>query len=96
MPAGCELATLVEERLLERNRLCEAFFAREAPRLAEACRVAREQDATVAIPGHLARCVIEGVEPQRFAMADVLTGHPPPDVDECRARGMTFAGVTPP
>ena len=31
MPAGVELATLVEERLLERNRLCEAFFAREAP-----------------------------------------------------------------
>ena len=38
MPAGLELATLVEERLLERNRLCESFFGREAPRLAEACR----------------------------------------------------------
>jgi D-sedoheptulose 7-phosphate isomerase len=38
MPAGLELATLVEERLLERNRLCERFFSREAPRLAEACR----------------------------------------------------------
>src|ERR1700742_4354684 len=43
MPAGCELATLVEERLLERNRLCEAFFAREAPRLAEACREMSER-----------------------------------------------------
>jgi D-sedoheptulose 7-phosphate isomerase len=38
MRASCELASLVEERLMERNRLCEAFFAREAPRLAEACR----------------------------------------------------------
>ena len=38
MRASCELASLVEERLIERNRLCEAFFAREAPRLAEACR----------------------------------------------------------
>src|SRR4051812_7609078 len=37
MPAGLELATLVEERLLERNRLCESFFSREAHRLAEAC-----------------------------------------------------------
>ncbi len=43
MPAGVELATLVEERLLERNRLCEAFFAREAPRLAEACREMSER-----------------------------------------------------
>src|ERR1700742_2383000 len=43
MPAGCELATLVEERLLERNRLCEAFFAREAPRLADACRSMSER-----------------------------------------------------
>ncbi len=38
MPAGLELATLVEERLLKRNRLCEDFFSREAKRLAEACR----------------------------------------------------------
>jgi D-sedoheptulose 7-phosphate isomerase len=38
MPAGLELATLVEERLLKRNRLCENFFSREAKRVAEACR----------------------------------------------------------
>ena len=38
MPAAVELATQVQERLLERNRLCESFFAREAHRLAEACR----------------------------------------------------------
>jgi D-sedoheptulose 7-phosphate isomerase len=38
MPAGCELATLVEARLLGRNRICEDFFSREAPRLADACR----------------------------------------------------------
>ncbi len=43
MPASCELATLVEEKLLERNRLCEAFFSREAPRLAEACREMSER-----------------------------------------------------
>ncbi|MGD0929128.1 MAG: SIS domain-containing protein [Candidatus Korobacteraceae bacterium] len=43
MPAGLELATLVEERLLERNRLCESFFAREAARLAEACREMSER-----------------------------------------------------
>jgi D-sedoheptulose 7-phosphate isomerase len=43
MPAGLELATLVEERLLERNRLCESFFSREAPRLAEACREMSER-----------------------------------------------------
>jgi D-sedoheptulose 7-phosphate isomerase len=43
MPAGLELATLVEERLLERNRLCERFFSREAPRLAEACREMAER-----------------------------------------------------
>jgi D-sedoheptulose 7-phosphate isomerase len=43
MRASCELATLVEERLLERNLLCEAFFAREAPRLAEACREMSER-----------------------------------------------------
>ena len=33
----------MEERLLERNRLCEAFFAREAHRLAEACREMSER-----------------------------------------------------
>src|SRR5450755_985483 len=43
MPAACDLATLVEERLLERNRLCEAFFAREAPRLAAVCREMSER-----------------------------------------------------
>jgi D-sedoheptulose 7-phosphate isomerase len=43
MPAGLELAMLVEERLLERNRLCESFFAEEAPRLAEACREMSER-----------------------------------------------------
>ena len=43
MPASCEFATLVEERLLERNRLCESFFSREAPRLAEACREMSER-----------------------------------------------------
>jgi D-sedoheptulose 7-phosphate isomerase len=37
-PVGTQLATCVEEALLERNRLCEEFFAREAPRLALACQ----------------------------------------------------------
>ena len=43
MPAGLELATLVEERLLKRNRLCEDFFSHEAKRLAEACREMSER-----------------------------------------------------
>jgi len=43
MPAGLELATLVEERLLERNRLCESFFSHEAHHLAEACREMSER-----------------------------------------------------
>jgi D-sedoheptulose 7-phosphate isomerase len=43
MPAGLKLATLVEERLLERNRLCEAFFSHEASRLADACRKMAER-----------------------------------------------------
>jgi D-sedoheptulose 7-phosphate isomerase len=43
MPAGVELATQVEERLLERNLLCESFFSREAHRLAEACREMSER-----------------------------------------------------
>jgi D-sedoheptulose 7-phosphate isomerase len=38
MTTTCRLATRVEEALAARNRLCEAFFAREAERLAEACR----------------------------------------------------------
>jgi len=37
MPATYKLASQVEERLLERNQLFEQFFAREAPRLAQAC-----------------------------------------------------------
>ena len=43
MPAAVELATQVQERLLQRNRLCESFFAREAHRLAEACREMSER-----------------------------------------------------
>jgi D-sedoheptulose 7-phosphate isomerase len=38
LAAGTKLATHVEEALLDRNRLCEEFFAREAPRLALACQ----------------------------------------------------------
>jgi D-sedoheptulose 7-phosphate isomerase len=34
----CQLATQIEQRLLARNQILESFFAREAPRLAEACR----------------------------------------------------------
>src|SRR5580692_419143 len=37
------LATHVESRLLARNHLFENFFAREAPRLAEACREMSER-----------------------------------------------------
>jgi len=33
-----QLATQVEDQLLERNRVCERFFAREAGRMALACR----------------------------------------------------------
>ena len=43
MPTRCQLASLVEERLLQRNQLCEAFFAREAGRLAAACREMSER-----------------------------------------------------
>jgi D-sedoheptulose 7-phosphate isomerase len=43
MPTAFKLATQVEERLLERNQLFESFFAREAPRLAEACREMSER-----------------------------------------------------
>src|SRR5271167_5021776 len=43
MPTRCELASLVEERLLERNQLYERFFAREAARLADACREMSER-----------------------------------------------------
>jgi D-sedoheptulose 7-phosphate isomerase len=38
-----ELASQVEERLLERNQLFEHFFSQEAPRLAEACREMSER-----------------------------------------------------
>src|SRR6202795_428569 len=38
MATAVKLATQVEERLIERNLLFEHFFAREAPRLAEASR----------------------------------------------------------
>ena len=43
MPTRYQLATLVEERLLQRNQLCEDFFAREAGRLAVACREMSER-----------------------------------------------------
>jgi len=43
MPTRCELATLVEGRLLKRNQLCESFFAREGTRLAAACREMSER-----------------------------------------------------
>jgi len=38
MTATSQLAGFVERRLLERNRVFDDFFAREAPRLAAACR----------------------------------------------------------
>jgi D-sedoheptulose 7-phosphate isomerase len=38
MATECALATQIEQRLLARNQLFESFFAREANRLAEACR----------------------------------------------------------
>src|SRR5678816_3413815 len=38
MATEYQLATQVEERLRERNRIMERFFAREAPRLALASR----------------------------------------------------------
>jgi D-sedoheptulose 7-phosphate isomerase len=38
LAAGTQLATYVEGAFLDRNRLCEEFFAREAPRLASACQ----------------------------------------------------------
>src|SRR5271156_283092 len=38
MATDCQLATQIEQRLLARNQVLELFFAREAPRLAEACR----------------------------------------------------------
>lgn len=38
MRAACQLATQIEGRLANRNRVYEGFFSREALRLAEACR----------------------------------------------------------
>src|SRR5271170_3680730 len=38
MAIQCALATQIEQRLLARNQIYESFFAREASRLAEACR----------------------------------------------------------
>jgi hypothetical protein len=38
-----KLASQIEERMGERNQLFEFFFAREAPRLAEACREMSER-----------------------------------------------------
>src|SRR5271168_523295 len=43
MLTACELASQVEERLIARNEHFESFFAREAPRLAEACREMSER-----------------------------------------------------
>jgi D-sedoheptulose 7-phosphate isomerase len=43
MPTAYKLATEIEERLLERNKLFECFFSREAPHLAEACREMSER-----------------------------------------------------
>ena len=43
MQTAVQLATHIEERLLDRNRMFEAFFSREAPRLAEACREMSER-----------------------------------------------------
>src|ERR1700694_1476341 len=38
MATACRLASQVEQRLLARNAVMDAFFNREATRLAEACR----------------------------------------------------------
>lgn len=43
MQTACQLATHVEERLVERNQIFADFFAREAPRLAVACREMSER-----------------------------------------------------
>jgi D-sedoheptulose 7-phosphate isomerase len=43
MRIAFQLATQIEERLLERNRIFEEFFSREAPLLAEACREMSER-----------------------------------------------------
>src|ERR1700739_3144184 len=38
MATKCHLAAQIEQRLLARNQILDSFFAREAHRLAEACR----------------------------------------------------------
>ncbi len=43
MTGKCELTKRVEDQLLERNQVCEEFFAREADRLASACREMSER-----------------------------------------------------
>jgi D-sedoheptulose 7-phosphate isomerase len=43
MAIQCALATQIEQRLVARNQLFESFFAREAHRLAEACREMSER-----------------------------------------------------
>src|SRR5271154_792784 len=43
MATTLELTTQIEQRLLARNQVLESFFAREAPRLAEACREMSER-----------------------------------------------------
>ena len=43
MKTGYQLATQIEDRLAERNRLFEGFFSREALRLAHACREMSER-----------------------------------------------------
>src|ERR1700685_2452681 len=43
MATVCGLAAQVEERLLARNLIVAAFFSREAPRLAQACRSMSER-----------------------------------------------------
>ena len=43
MKTAHSLAAQIEERLLMRNEILERFFAREAPRLAEACREMSER-----------------------------------------------------
>ena len=43
MATACELTTQIEQRLLARNEIIETFFAREAFRLAAACREMSER-----------------------------------------------------
>ncbi|HEX3820708.1 MAG TPA: SIS domain-containing protein [Candidatus Sulfotelmatobacter sp.] len=43
MATTCNLASQIEERLLERNEVFDRFFSREAQRLAEACREMSER-----------------------------------------------------